>query len=83
MTKTFNPIDYDFQWKNGWYEFDADVAAKMARRDRDLAASKIKAAGGHVRKWATRDQLMTRGGIGTPNPEIAVVVTVYGITYSS
>lgn len=55
----------------------------MARRDRDKTASNIKAAGGRVRKWATRDQLMTRGGIGTRNPEISVVVTVYGITYQS
>jgi len=74
---TFNPVDYGFLFTRGWYAFDDMSAHKAARKARDDMAKKAKRDGLQVKKSRRSGQLITRGGIGTPNPEISVIVTVY------
>lgn len=78
---TFNPAYYEFAWKDGWYEWDSAKAHTDARKDRDAFAKARKADGQAVKKFTERNQRMTRGGIGTPNPEIDLMVTVYGVNF--
>lgn len=76
----FNPADYRFQWTDDdWYEWDRKGAHSDALKARNAEAKQLKADGWEVRKWTLKDQLITRGGIGSGLPEISMVVTVYMI----
>jgi hypothetical protein len=79
-TQTFNPADFAFEWTPDWYDWDSAAAHNMARDARDTEAKRLKAQGFRVKKWSSPNQLITRGGIGTPHPEIDMVVTVYCVT---
>ena len=78
--RDFNPAGYSFKWTADWYEWDRDEAHKQALKDRNKAAQEALARGYKVRKFSTPRQMITRGGIGTPHPEITLFVTTYGLT---
>ena len=76
----FNPVDYCFAWTaDGWYTWDRPAAFIAARRARDEAAREAFKAGHQVRKFTLRDQLISRGGIGSGKPHVDFVVTCYGV----
>jgi hypothetical protein len=77
----FDPIHYGFKWTADWYEFDRTKAMRAARNARDAVARKMRKQGREVRCFTIRDQLRTKGGIGTGHPQIEEVVNVYGINY--
>ena len=77
---TFNPIDYGFQWTDdGWYKFDYEAARKAAMSDRRKRTKELKAEGFTVKSFTLSNQRITRGGIGSGNPEITQIVSVYGL----
>ena len=77
--RTFNPADYTFEWTDGWYVWDSKEAHRQALKARNDTAKELKAAGKKVKKFSTRNQLITRGGIGSGHPEISMVVNCYGV----
>jgi hypothetical protein len=78
MQLAFNPVDYHFEWtSDGWYSWDKAAAVKAARKARDEAARRLKAEGRDVHKWSLPGQRITRGGIGSGNPEVDFHATVY------
>ena len=78
--RTFNPADYTFEWtEDGWYAWDSEEAHKQALKARNDIAKELKAGGKKVKKFSTRNQLITRGGIGSGHPEISMVVNCYGV----
>jgi hypothetical protein len=79
IQKTFNPADYEWKWTEDWYEWASKPAHTFARRDRDAEAKRLKAEGCEVTKFTLRDQLISRGGIGSGHPHIEVWVTIYGL----
>lgn len=79
---TFNPIHFGFKWTDDWYSWDRDAAHREARRARDVKARALKVDGKRVKKFSTRDQLVSVGGIGSGHPHIENIVTVYGINVS-
>ena len=79
MQRHFNPIDYGFEFTpDGWYRFDRKAATAAARKERDSEAKRMKAEGYAVRKWSHPNQLISKGGIGSGQPHIEEIVTVYG-----
>ena len=81
--RTFNPVDYRFNWTaDGWYTFDQSEAIKDARRERDQLAKELKSEGRTVKKGSLGKQRITRGGIGSGNPEIDFIVPVYVVNWS-
>jgi hypothetical protein len=79
MQMSFNPIDYGFEWTaDGWYKWDSKAAHAAALRERNAEAKRYAAQGRTIRKWSNRNQLISRGGIGSGRPHIEEVVTVYG-----
>ena len=94
MTRTdsFNPVDYGFKWIEqiirandgvdyGWYEFNSLDAHELAKQKRDERAKELKSSGHKIVKHTLKNQLITRGGIGSGHPEISVIVTVYEVSY--
>ena len=80
IQKYFNPIDYFFSWtKDGWYTWEASLARKEAMKKRNEYAKELKSQGYKVVKSSLRDQLITRGGIGSGNPQVEFVVNCYGL----
>ena len=79
IQKTFCPVDYFFQFGDGWYTWQRTVARKAALQARNAYAKELKAAGWTVRLFSEPNQLITKGGIGTGQPQIENVVTVYGV----
>ena len=79
--QSFNPIDYTFQWtgedETGWYEWDRTEAHKQALKARNAEAKRLRAKGHKVRCGTHRDQLMSRGGIGSGRPHIELHVNCY------
>ena len=61
-----------------WYEFDYEEAVKKGRKDRDAEARRFKSKGYKVKKFALGTQLLKKGGIGTPYPEIDYETKGYG-----
>lgn len=80
MQKVFNPVNYTFKWTEDWYEWDRDAAHKAALKARNDEAKKLKAVGRRVGKYSTRDQLISKGGIGSGKPHISLVVNCYVVT---
>lgn len=84
VQRSYCPMDYNFQWTPpkageafGWYEWDRKAAHSAALKARNAEAKRLAAKGYLVRKYSQPDQLITNGGIGTPNPEISHYVTIY------
>lgn len=84
----YNPADYEFEWISpspedpmGWYRWNRMEAKRLALRDRNKNAKLLSENDYNPIKFSLRDQLITRGGIGSGHPEIAMVVTVYGLNY--
>lgn len=81
MQEKFNPIDFGFVWTKDWYEFDHTAAHKAAKVARTARVKELRAQGIRPRQYAHRDQLITRGGIGSGHPQIENIVTVYRLEY--
>jgi hypothetical protein len=87
--KRFNPVNRCFKWtlvegnEYGWYEFDSEEAHRVAKLERDEFARSLKSLPGvaNVKKRTLKNQLITRGGIGSGHPEISLLVTVYEVSY--
>jgi len=75
----YDPTDYCFQWTDdGWYTWDRERAHKVARKDRDDTARDLFwRRGRKIRKSSIRNQTITKGGVGTPYPEITLTCTIY------
>ncbi len=86
--KIFNPTDYCFEWTNptaedsvGWYKWNRMKSHRFALRDRNKNVKLLCENGYNPVSFTLRDQLTTRGGIGSGHPEISLVVTCYGLNY--
>ena len=79
MQRTFNPLDFGFEWTDGWYRFDHKAAHKAALAARNREAKRLRGMGYAVRCFTHRNQLMSMGGIGSGHPHIQQVVSVYGL----
>jgi len=78
----FNPINYFFNWSNDWYQWNSKKAHEEAKRLRDKEAKRLKEEEGFkVKKFTIKNQLITRGGIGSGKPEISEIVTCYCLDY--
>ena len=75
--QVFNPASYTFKWVNDWYEWDSKSAHNHALKARNAEAKRLKAQGYRVSKCTLKNQLITKGGIGSGNPEISLVVNCY------
>ena len=75
----FNPVQYGFKWTEDWYEFAHKAAHRQALADRNAEAKRLRKAGHVVRVSTDRNQLMSRGGIGSGNPHIELLVSVYSL----
>ena len=76
--KTFNPVDYGFQWTDNWYTFDYGTARKLAKQARDKEVRELREQGHEVTCFCLSNQLITKGGIGSGRPQIEQVVSVFG-----
>lgn len=76
---TFSPMEHGFKFVGDWYEFDYGAAHKAALKARNAEARRLRKEGQQVRCWTLRDQLVSRGGIGSGHPHISLVVNVYGL----
>lgn len=80
MQRIFNPIHFGFEFTaDGWYTFDRKTAQSAALKARNDFVKQAKAQGQRVSTFSLPNQLITRGGIGSGNPQIEVVVTCYGV----
>jgi hypothetical protein len=78
---SFSPIDYTFKWDgNGWYDYDEDAGKVLAKKDRDDYAAELKRDGYKVRKSVRKNNLRSKGGIGSGNPHIELVVPSFLVT---
>lgn len=78
LQESFNPVRFGFEWtSDSWYKFDRETASKAAMSARRKRAKELKAQGYSVRNWTLSNQRMTLGGIGSDNPEITQIVSVY------
>jgi len=75
----FSPLAYGFYWVGDWYSFDSEVCHQHAFRARNNMAKQLRKDGGVVTLFSLKNQLVSRGGIGTPHPHIELVITVYGL----
>ena len=84
IDRSFNPVNYTFQWtgegEHGWYEWDYDEAHKQAKAARLAERKRLKEKGYKVKFGTHRNSLMSMGGIGSGRPHIQLVVTVYYLT---
>lgn len=75
---SFNPVDFNFTWTdNGWYEWDSEAAKRAAKKARDTKVNELRKLGYIVKKSVLKNQLITRGGIGTGRPHVEFIVDVY------
>jgi hypothetical protein len=78
--RIFNPINYNFRWtEDGWYEWDAKAARKDALKARNTLAKQLRAEGKTVSVFTLKDQLVSKGGIGSGRPHIEEFVNSYGL----
>lgn len=75
--QAFNPIDYTFEWTDDWYKWDYKESHKQARKVRSKAVKDLRSQGYTVRVFTLSNQLVSRGGIGSGQPHIEQVVSVY------
>ena len=90
QTASFNPADYCFRWTPppegqdfGWYEWNEHLAHKEAKRERDAMERLHVDAGRKVRKGTIRNQLITRGGIGTGRFNVEATAKIYTLAYAA
>ena len=78
--RTFNPVDYGFEWiENGqWYKWDRKAGHSAALKARNTAVRELRKDGYKVTIFTLRDQRVRRGGIGSGHPEIDNYCSVYG-----
>jgi hypothetical protein len=87
--RSFNPINYGFKWtliegnEYGWYEFDSAEAHRLAKLECSEFVRNLKSCPeiSNVHRHTLKNQLITRGGIGSGHPEISEFVTVYEVRY--
>ena len=77
LQEVFNPVDYGFSWTSDWYEWDYQAGHDAAKKARNVRAEELKADGYKVNLYTLKNQLITRGGIGSGHPQIEHVVTCY------
>jgi len=81
MQESFNPINYTFEWTDNWYKFYRESAHRKALAARNARYRELKEQGFQVRRFTIRNQLMTKGGIGTNHPQISLIVNVYYVEW--
>jgi hypothetical protein len=74
-----SPVDYGFKWTADWYDWDAAHGHREAKRYQDAHATILRRAGNQVRKFTLRNQVVSRGGVGSNHPHVTFTVTAYGI----
>lgn len=83
IVQPFNPVDYHFEWTDDWYTWDADEARTAALKARNAKATELrkslKGTGKTVKCFSMRNQLISRGGIGSGHPHIELVTNIYGV----
>ena len=85
MTETkFNPVDFGFRWvadgtEMGWYQFDYKSACESAKKARDAYAKDMKKKGYTVKKRSSKNNLISKGGIGSGRPHIELLVPIYRV----
>lgn len=77
MQRSYNPVDYTFEWADDWYKWDYKEAHKQARKARNEAAKDLRSQGHMVRVFTLKDQRVTKGGIGSGRSHIDLIVNVY------
>lgn len=79
--KYYNPADFEFEWtKNNYYSWDRKAAHKAALRARNDEMRRLQHEGYDVTAFILRDQIVSKGGIGTGRPHIKLSVTCYGLS---
>jgi hypothetical protein len=78
MQKIFNPMDFSFSFTDDWYSFDRKAGHKLALAERNRVAKNLRKQGWTVRTFVLKNQLCTRGGIGSGKPQIEAIVNCYG-----
>lgn len=84
MQEIFSASKFGFEWVrcddgSWWYSWEPTLAEKAARQARDARAKELVAQGKKVKKFSLGKQLITRGGIGTPYPQIEFHAACYGL----
>ena len=87
MQKTFSGVDQFFSWVKQddgtyWYEWSPEEAQKASLKARNAEAKRLASEGFRVAKFSLGSQLLKRGGIGSPYPEIEIIAKVYGLDAS-
>jgi len=82
MQRTYNPLDHGFEFSNDWYTFDRKAAHAAALKQRNREARDLRKQGYAVTCFTLGEQLVSRGGIGSGNPHIELVVSVFGLNAS-
>ena len=87
MQRFYSPTDYAFEWTPprkgftfGWYTWDRGAGMKAALKARNDEAKRLTKLGYLVTKYSLKGQQITKGGVGTPYPEVDFTVTCYGFT---
>jgi len=79
--KHFNPVDYFFTWTEDWFEWDFVRAEQKARQDANELYFRLRRERKNPRKRTLKNQLITRGGIGSGHPQIEQIVDVFYVTW--
>jgi hypothetical protein len=91
MDAVYDPTDYCFEWTPpedptnpfdvGWYKWDSVKAHEEAKAARDAHYNEMKKKGRKVKRSQMRNQLITRGGIGSEHPQVEFLVTIYRLIF--
>ena len=83
VQRTFNPADYEFEWKT-WndYSWNRKAAHKAALRARNDEVRRLRREGYNVTTFTLRDQIVSKGGIGTVRGHFDFCVNCYGLNAS-
>ena len=79
----FSPLKHGFRWTEDWYEFDDKPAHKASKKERDTRARDLRKQGYSVSCFTLRNQVRSKGGIGSGKPHIEIVCHAYGLDYYS
>lgn len=75
--KIYAGINYTFEWTEDWYAWDWKEAHSQALKARNKEAKRLKNLGYTVRKYTSKNQLMSMGGIGSGKPHIELHCNCY------
>lgn len=83
MQRTFNPADYNFEWIS-WndYRWNRKAAHKAALRARNDEVRRLRREGYTVTTFSLRDQIVSKGGIGSTRAHVEFCVNCYGLNAS-